>query len=230
MPATPSRQEPTAPAQWIIRRLLLRPTQVQQRQLQDRADAFRQTWNWALDQWDSHNASFRDRRCDFFTDPPSARELIRLCTDLKKVGRLPAFLGRAAQLALSRNQAIKDVEVAWARFERGGRPAGPPQRDYTAGDGFYLHNESFRFSPDMREVHIQGGIGGVALHEPPDRMGRTLSARIVRERADRWLMDVRLAPSGDRRPAAALPEVPPPKAGDGPRVPGALQADRSTRC
>ena len=145
--------DPILPASAITEKLALRPTAAQGRRLESMADAYRRARNWALSEWERRYLDWRTCRCGhrattaarkfapacprcgarhgwFAEARPTRNALSAQLRELRECVRLPDYLRTTADggvlPALSRNQAVADVEVAY-------RPGGMPWGAATGG-------------------------------------------------------------------------------------------------
>ena len=117
---------------------------------------------------------------------------------LRECVRLPDYLRTTADggvlLAVSRNQAVADVEVAyrrwWDALRRGdGRIRSPRPHRRSARPAIYLHNQVFTVAEGA--IRVAGGLGAVKLCQRERYpSARVLSARVVRDAAGRWYVCV----------------------------------------
>ena len=160
----------------ITEKLALRPTAAQGRRLEAMAHAYREARNWALSEWERQ---YRDPSARV-VDPSTGEVLLEV--PVVDGGVLPA---------LSRNQAVADVEVAyrrwWDALKRGDRRIRRPRprrasaRPWAAGCRVMClsaaRRASFSASMSLQRVlpafRCSGdGRPGAALGEGPVRAAR----------------------------------------------------------
>ena len=198
----------------ITEKLALRPTAAQGRRLEAMAHAYREARNWALSEWERQYRDPSARVVDPSTGEvllevpvvdgrarPTGRLIVGLLSRIRRLGQLPTYLRSTADggvlPALSRNQAVADVVVAYRRWwdalkRRDRRIRRPRPRRASARPGLYLHNQTFAVVDGAIRVT---GLGSVKL----DRLERYPSARVLSARVVR---DVRGALVRVRRPRA----------------------------
>ena len=209
------------PASAITEKLAFRPTAAQRRRLESMADAYRRARNWALSEWERRYLDWRTCRCGhrattaarksapacprcgarlgwFAEARPTRNALSAQLRELRECIHLPDYLRTTADggvlLAVSRNQAVANVEVAyrrwWDALGRGdGRIRSPRPHPRSARPAIYLHNQVFTVAEGA--IRVAGGLGAVKLCQRERYpSARVLSARVVRDAAGRWYVCV----------------------------------------
>ena len=185
----------------ITEKLALRPTAAQGRRLEAMAHAYREARNWALSEWERQYRDPSARVVDPSTGEvllevpvvdgrarPTGRLIVGLLSRIRRLGQLPTYLRSTADggvlPALSRNQAVADVVVAYRRWwdalkRRDRRIRRPRPRRASARPGLYLHNQTFAVVDGAIRVTGLGSVKLDRLERYPS--ARVLSARVVRD-------------------------------------------------
>ena len=111
---------------------------------------------------------------------PSLNSIVHLFTVLRQAGRLPSWAQEP--LALTRNRAVRDVDLAW-RNHFAGRSRRPRPKRSTDPPSFYLHNQSVRFEGEFAEVQK---LGTLRLARAPRYPLHPVQGATVRYEHGRW--------------------------------------------
>ena len=189
----------------IADKVALRVTPSQHRRLARWAECARLTYNWALSEWRRQYADYREAH-EASTDPdavppkPSANGLVHLFTVLRQAGRLPSWAQEP--LALTRNRAVRDVDLAWRNYFAG-RAGRPRRKRRSEPPSFYLHNQSVRFEGLFAKVQK---IGPLRLAHTPRYPKHPVVSATVSYEHGRWHIAIvrNLARQRQRSPAGVL--------------------------
>ncbi len=169
----------------IADKVALRVTPSQHRRMARWAECVRLTYNWALSEWLRQYGDYRAEQAaseepESPPPKPTRNSIVHLFTVLRKAGRLPSWAH--TPLALTRNRAVRDVDLAW-RNHFAGRSRRPRPKRSTDTPSFYLHNQSVRFEGEFAEVQK---LGTLRLARAPRYPLHRVQGATVRYEHGRW--------------------------------------------